>query len=50
MNIAEMRKEFKQWSNETYCLKAVENDGDALRYVKEQKVFESIITNLGLES
>ena len=28
--------EFDQWSDEKYCLKAVENNGDALRYVKEQ--------------
>ena len=28
--------EFEQWSNEEYCLKAVEEDGDALQYVKEQ--------------
>uniref|UniRef100_A0A6C0EMG9 DUF4116 domain-containing protein n=1 Tax=viral metagenome TaxID=1070528 RepID=A0A6C0EMG9_9ZZZZ len=28
--------EFEQWSDEEYCLKAVESDGDALRYVKEQ--------------
>ena len=28
--------EFKQWSTEEYCLKAVERNGDALQYVKEQ--------------
>jgi len=28
--------EFEQWSDKKYCLKAVENNGDALRYVKEQ--------------
>ena len=28
--------EFEQWSNEKYCLKAVERNGDALQYVKEQ--------------
>ena len=27
---------FERWSNETYCLKAVEEDGYALQYVKEQ--------------
>ena len=28
--------EFEQWSDEKYCMKAVEEDGYALRYVKEQ--------------
>ena len=28
--------EFEKWSDKSYCLKAVESDGDALRYVKEQ--------------
>ena len=28
--------EFEQWSDEKYCLKAVEQDGYSLRYVKEQ--------------
>ena len=28
--------EFEQWSDEKYCLKAVEEDGYSLRYVKEQ--------------
>ena len=28
--------EFEQWSDESYCLKAVERNGDALQYVKEQ--------------
>ncbi len=36
MNIAILRKEFKQWSNKEYCLKAVERNGYALQYVKEQ--------------
>ena len=33
---------FEQWSDEQYCLKAVERNGYALRYVKEQSVFEKI--------
>ena len=28
--------EFEQWSDKKYCLKAVEKNGYALRYVKEQ--------------
>ncbi len=28
--------EFEQWSDKKYCLKAVEEDGYTLRYVKEQ--------------
>jgi len=28
--------EFEKWSDQDYCLKAVENDGCALSYVKEQ--------------
>ena len=28
--------EFEQWSDESYCLKAVEEEGHALQYVKEQ--------------
>jgi len=28
--------EFEQWKDEKYCLKAVESDGYALQYVKEQ--------------
>ena len=27
---------FEDWYDEKYCLKAVERNGDALRYVKEQ--------------
>ena len=28
--------EFEQWSEEKFCLKAVERNGDALQYVKDQ--------------
>ena len=28
--------EYECWYNEKYCLRAVKEDGDALRYVKEQ--------------
>ena len=28
--------EFEQWKDEKYCLKAVERNGYALKYVKEQ--------------
>ena len=28
--------EFEQWSDKKYCLEAVKQDGNALRYVKEQ--------------
>ena len=35
--------EFEQWSDEKYCLKAVESDGYALQYVKDKKVFMKII-------
>ena len=33
-----MREEiqFEQWSKESFCMKAVERNGDSLRYVKEQ--------------
>jgi len=30
------KKELEQWYDEKYCLAAVEQDGYALRYVKEQ--------------
>ena len=35
--------EFEQWSDEKFCLKAVETDGDALKYVEEKKVFLKIL-------
>lgn len=37
--------EFEQWSNETFCMEAVKNDCDSLRYVKEQTTFQKIIKN-----
>ena len=36
---------FKKWSDPVYCLEAVKQNGDLLRYVKEQIIFEKI-TNL----
>ncbi len=32
-------KKFKLWEDEEYCLKAVEENGLALKYVKEQTLF-----------
>ena len=29
-------KELETWTDEEYCLKAVERNGDALQFVKEQ--------------
>ena len=35
--------EFEKWSDNAYCMKAVESDGYALWYVKEKKVFLKIL-------
>ena len=34
---------FKNYSDEKYCLEAVKKNGDALKYVKEQKTFKKIM-------
>ena len=34
---------FKNYSDSKYCMEAVKKNGDALRYVKEQKIFKKII-------
>ena len=38
--------EFKQWSNEEYCLAAVEQTGDALRYVAKLSILKKVIKEL----
>ena len=34
--------DFEQWTDEKYCIKAVEKNGYALRYVKSKKTFLKI--------
>ena len=34
---------FKNYSDSKYCMEAVKKNGDALSYVKEQKIFKKII-------
>jgi len=36
MTRKEWREEFKKWSTEAVCLKAVEQNGYSLQYVKDQ--------------
>ena len=35
--------DFKQWSDNFYCLKAVENDGYSLQYVKKKSTFLKLL-------
>lgn len=35
--------EFEKWSDEKFCLKAVERNGDALQYVSKKEIFLRIL-------
>jgi len=46
---SEYEIKFEQWSNEEYCLKAVERNGDALQYITKLSMLKKVIKKLEIK-